>query len=260
MIIDIAIQGQDTETPAVSLVTPRARKWARDTPALPTRARESAAFEVDAGDLAQLIALARSAGMRVGMLHERAGKPRVTLLSDGDAPEGSRTGAAPARTTVYFTVLEDPQPRSSRRMRCGWAAWWTSDPRQQPMPEPDDTGAAPEPESLREYLSGYLRALHAVTARLVEVDLPVEWAPAPTKARSARSRPHRSPPRRGRAARPGWAAVLGLELPCTERDVHRAYRRTAAEKHPDRGGTQEEFVAVGRARDAALAALGGEGS
>ncbi|MFW5740355.1 MAG: J domain-containing protein [Myxococcota bacterium] len=40
-----------------------------------------------------------------------------------------------------------------------------------------------------------------------------------------------------------WAAALGLTLPCTVRDVKRAFRRLAFQTHPDRpGGSHSAFL------------------
>lgn len=49
---------------------------------------------------------------------------------------------------------------------------------------------------------------------------------------------------------PGWAKQhtpgslrsLGLEMPCTEDEVKRAYRRLAETMHPDRGGDRRKFL------------------
>jgi hypothetical protein len=46
--------------------------------------------------------------------------------------------------------------------------------------------------------------------------------------------------------------VLGLKPPCTEEDVHRAYRARAMRTHPDRGGDEESFIVLKAARDEAL--------
>jgi hypothetical protein len=49
---------------------------------------------------------------------------------------------------------------------------------------------------------------------------------------------------------PGWArvytprciAALGLQMPCTEEDLKRAYRQKVKELHPDHGGDQRRFM------------------
>ena len=49
---------------------------------------------------------------------------------------------------------------------------------------------------------------------------------------------------------PDWArhytppclVALGLELPCSESDIKRAYRRLAETLHPDRGGDRQQFM------------------
>ena len=38
--------------------------------------------------------------------------------------------------------------------------------------------------------------------------------------------------------------VLGIRVPCTVDDIKAAYRRRALEVHPDRGGSQGDFLAV----------------
>ena len=53
---------------------------------------------------------------------------------------------------------------------------------------------------------------------------------------------------------PGFT-VLGLVLPCSTADVQAAWKRLAAGAHPDRGGDHADFVALGQARDEALAWL-----
>ncbi len=49
---------------------------------------------------------------------------------------------------------------------------------------------------------------------------------------------------------PGWAkiytpraiAAFGLQMPCTEEDLKRAYRQKVKELHPDHGGDQRRFM------------------
>lgn len=41
---------------------------------------------------------------------------------------------------------------------------------------------------------------------------------------------------------PGCIRSLGLQMPCSEDDVKRAYRRLAEELHPDRGGDRQKFM------------------
>ena len=43
---------------------------------------------------------------------------------------------------------------------------------------------------------------------------------------------------------PPCILALGLHMPCSEQDVHRAYRRLAANLHPDRGGDLRRFLIV----------------
>ncbi len=51
---------------------------------------------------------------------------------------------------------------------------------------------------------------------------------------------------------PAWArqytprsiAALGLQMPCTEEDVKRAYREKVKQLHPDHGGDQRRFLVL----------------
>jgi len=60
--------------------------------------------------------------------------------------------------------------------------------------------------------------------------------------------------RAARFATEGWEClrVLGLSLPCTVDKVQAAYRELAKRKHPDRGGSHEEFLALRVAYEQAL--------
>ncbi len=73
------------------------------------------------------------------------------------------------------------------------------------------------------------------------------------------------PPPHGRA---GWRrrssaspcgrsafAILGLAWPCSEADIRAAWKRAAFERHPDRGGTHADFVALQRAYEECLAVV-----
>ena len=40
---------------------------------------------------------------------------------------------------------------------------------------------------------------------------------------------------------PTCLQVLGLTLPCTQDDIHRAFRTRVMSAHPDRGGSDEAF-------------------
>ena len=59
------------------------------------------------------------------------------------------------------------------------------------------------------------------------------------------------PPARPRPV-PRSLRALGLTVPCSAGDVRRAYRRLALERHPDRGGTHEGFLALQRDYEQAL--------
>lgn len=43
---------------------------------------------------------------------------------------------------------------------------------------------------------------------------------------------------------PGSLRSLGLDMPCTEEDVKRAYRALAEKMHPDRGGDRQKFLVL----------------
>ena len=68
----------------------------------------------------------------------------------------------------------------------------------------------------------YLRSLRGALVRVVRSihDLP-DWA---------------------RSQTPPCLAALGLELPCTEEDLKRAYRDKVKDLHPDRGGDKRRFL------------------
>lgn len=55
----------------------------------------------------------------------------------------------------------------------------------------------------------------------------------------------------------GWlrnqAGVLGLTWPCSRREVIRAFRAKVKEAHPDKGGTNIEFISLRKAYDRLLA-------
>jgi curved DNA-binding protein CbpA len=46
--------------------------------------------------------------------------------------------------------------------------------------------------------------------------------------------------------------LLGISPPYTADDVARAYKRLAREKHPDAGGSHDDFIRLKEARDVAL--------
>lgn len=43
---------------------------------------------------------------------------------------------------------------------------------------------------------------------------------------------------------PNSVRSLGLQMPCSESDVKKAYRKLAETMHPDRGGDRQEFLAL----------------
>ncbi len=58
---------------------------------------------------------------------------------------------------------------------------------------------------------------------------------------------------------PDWCKVMGFaELPATKDAVESRFRELAVKRHPDQGGSPDEFRMLKEARDAALAWLGSE--
>lgn len=51
-------------------------------------------------------------------------------------------------------------------------------------------------------------------------------------------------PRRKKLKVPGFVKDLGIEWPCTLDELNAAWRKLALQHHPDRGGSQAEFVRV----------------
>ncbi len=51
---------------------------------------------------------------------------------------------------------------------------------------------------------------------------------------------------------PGCLRTLGLQWPCTEEDVKRAYHKLAKELHPDRGGDRRHFLLLQEQFEAAV--------
>jgi hypothetical protein len=146
---------------------------------------------------------------------------------------------------------------ATKRRRFLWAAWWTAPPVAVPFRKPDAfSGGARTREEARK------AAARAAGRPLVEID--ARWArawarvlvgQAPWSARKASpvGRPPPAPPREGSKS---WAlALLGLDSAATADDVKRAFRAVALRAHPDRGGTDAEFIRVKRAHDVALGAV-----
>ncbi len=149
--------------------------------------------------------------------------------------------------TVYFAVIPGTPPGRRPNLGCGWAAWWSRDPRRDPGGQPDTVGVAPTEEDVPAIVRGVLELTLGRALRLVPVDIPLEWAPRPprpSRARRARNRPRQPEPPQ---AAPEWARLLGLRLPCTVDDARRAFRARAKKAHPDGGGTHEGFLALGAA-------------
>ena len=51
---------------------------------------------------------------------------------------------------------------------------------------------------------------------------------------------------------PGCIRSLGLEMPCSEEDIKKAYRTLAETMHPDRGGDRQKFMLLQREFEDAL--------
>ncbi len=74
-----------------------------------------------------------------------------------------------------------------------------------------------------------------------------------SRSRKEEPRQEREVPRRPRKSSiPKPLRAIGVGWPCTRMDIIRAYRKGAFEKHPDRGGTDDGFVAWGKVYEAAL--------
>lgn len=68
----------------------------------------------------------------------------------------------------------------------------------------------------------YLRSLRGALVRVVRsIHVLPDWA---------------------RSQTPPCLAALGLQLPCTEEDLKRAYRDKVKDLHPDRGGDKRRFL------------------
>ncbi len=84
---------------------------------------------------------------------------------------------------------------------------------------------------IRAYLRSLRRGLAVVVSNLPFADVPA-WA---------------------RSHTPRAIAALGLQLPCSEADLMRAYRRRVKSLHPDRGGDQRRFLRLQADFEEALA-------
>lgn len=73
----------------------------------------------------------------------------------------------------------------------------------------------------------------------------------PPPSGRARRTPRNSGPSRDRSS----FAILGLVWPCSEAEIRAAWKRAAFERHPDRGGTHADFVALQRAYEECLAVV-----
>lgn len=64
-------------------------------------------------------------------------------------------------------------------------------------------------------------------------------------------------PQWARRDTPRAIAALGLQLPCSEEDLKRAYRRRVKKLHPDHGGDQRRFLLLQAHFEEALAIVAG---
>lgn len=143
---------------------------------------------------------------------------------------------------------------STRRRRFLWAAWWTEPPERAPFRKPDasEGGARTREEALRQ-------AERVAGRRLVEIEglWARAWAriqmglpPFPAKDAEAGAGERRV----DREAPVGsiWQ-ILGVEPGASVAAIRAAFRQRALVTHPDRGGDPDEFRALRRAHDEALA-------
>lgn len=189
-------------------------------------------------------------------------------------------------SAVYGRPLGEPKSSGNTYT---WCAWWTGEPCMAPFTPPDAFGGAPS----RADVPGLVQQVASAVAELKW--LPAYWAQewrnvqrhgvearAQVHAQHEHQRQEWEREARERAAdplwqwhvrqqaaqwvafrdsltdaaTPEWAALLGLSLPFTEADLAAAWKAKAFDAHPDRGGSHDAFVALGRARDAAIAYLG----
>lgn len=55
-----------------------------------------------------------------------------------------------------------------------------------------------------------------------------------------------------RESSPPFFSLLQVQWPCSEEEIKAAWRRLALEHHPDRGGSQSEFIRIKTAYEAAI--------
>lgn len=179
---------------------------------------------------------------------------------------------------VRYSVAVGRPHRELKRLgnSLTWAAWWTGEPTLDPLPfvRPDAFGGARSRDDVEALVrrhaqsAGHHAPLEQVSARFCQRWR--AWRRAEheqlVRERAAQwahdfFRDH--PEFRGGlrplhefVVPPPWAALLDLSWPAyCEADVAKAFRARAFEQHPDRGGSHDAFVALSRARDAALAHL-----
>ncbi len=146
--------------------------------------------------------------------------------------------------------------------RAKWAAWWGDRPTRRRFVPPDARGEAVDEHAARQAVFAALSRARGVTSwREVA---PLYAVAADRWARGIDpvfpgDRPRREPEPSARIVRgdvPLEALeVLGLEPPVTLDEAREAYRRRALERHPDRGGSHEEMLAVNEAWETVRRAL-----
>ncbi len=147
-----------------------------------------------------------------------------------------------------------------KKGRVTWSAWWTTRPTPDRFTLPDARGDAADENGAR----------HAAFQAMAKVRGCRSWMELDAQFAVAAERQARGddPPWPG-AKKPKPVDVdekkshvdvdlapLGISWPTTLRTVRAAYKKKAAEAHPDKGGTHDEMVALNRAFAAAKKALG----
>jgi DnaJ-domain-containing protein 1 len=89
-------------------------------------------------------------------------------------------------------------------------------------------------------LAGLLRARHVIATFIAATR--VSQGPRIGRPRKPKAEP----------APAHWANVLGVKLGARREDVEAAYRRLAATRHPDKGGSAEAMAELDLARERAL--------
>jgi hypothetical protein len=135
----------------------------------------------------------------------------------------------------------------TRRRRILWCAWWTAMPSAEPFVPPDAWGGGASDE-----VEAHLAAEAAAGMPLRQIE--ARWAGAWVRVRAGLS-PLVSPGEAPRPAMPrpqGAHAILGIAPGADGGKIKAAFRQRALDTHPDRGGSDADFIAVKRAFDAIM--------